>query len=163
MSLILDGTAGITFPSGSGTQAAQSKVLQVVQANTTSTTTTTSNSFVDTNLSAVITPLFTTSKILVLMASTIYFTRGSSQAGAKLQLVRGTTNLISQTDSSLFASGVGLTGIESIQQPFMQYLDNPSTTSATTYKIQFAVNTSTTGYFSWNGNPSYLTLMEIAV
>lgn len=166
MTTIVDGTTGITFPSTisgvSATQQYSGRVLQVVQATTTSTTTTTSNSFVDTNLSASITPTSSSSKIFVLMSSVIYFTRGSSQTGAKMQLVRGSTNLITQTDSSLFGSGNGLTGIEVIQQPIIQYLDSPATTSSTTYKIQFAVNTSTTGYFSWNGNSSYLTLMEIA-
>jgi hypothetical protein len=100
------------------------------------------------------------------MSTVIYFTRGSAGGGAKLALLRGSTGLISQTDSSLFMNAAAVASFESIVQPSVTYLDSPATTAATTYKMQFAVNPSggggTTGYFSWNGNPSYLTLMEVA-
>jgi hypothetical protein len=65
MSLILDGTGGITF-NNSTTQASAGQVLQVVSAQETSSTSTTSGSYVDMGtLSATITPKFATSKILV--------------------------------------------------------------------------------------------------
>jgi len=158
MALILSGDTGVPasgMPAGS--------VIQTVQATTTSTTTSTSTSFADTALTVNITPQFSTSKILVLVSATIYFNRASANSGAKIQLVRNSTNLISQTESSLFSGASGASGIECIQQPFMQYLDSPATTSSTTYKVQFGVNAGTTGYFSWNGNPSFITVMEIKV
>ena len=155
--------SGISASAGISTsKLGTGAVLQVVQASTTSTTTTTSNAFVDTSLSASITPLFSTSKILVNLTTIIYCTRGAFSAGGKMQLVRNSTNLITQSDSSVYMSATGASACEIIQQPTFQYLDSPATTSSTTYKIQFGVNSGTTGYFSWNGNPSYLTLTEIA-
>ena len=148
------GIAAASMPAGT--------ILQVVNATTTSTTSTTSNSFVDTNLTATITPTSSTSKIFVIMSTIIYFTRGSASGGGKLQLVRGATNLITQTDSSLFMTAASVASIESIVQPSVTYLDSPATTSATTYKMQVAANTGTTIYFSWNSNASFLTLMEVA-
>ena len=65
MSLVLDGSAGVTFPTGSGIQGAQSKVLQVVSATYATTTSTSSTSLVNTGLTASITPKFSTSKVLV--------------------------------------------------------------------------------------------------
>lgn len=137
-------------------------ILQVVNATTSSTTSTTSNSFVDTNLTATITPTSSTSKIFVIVSTIIYFTRASASGGGKLQLVRGATNLITQTDSSLFMTAASVASIESIVQPSVTYLDSPATTSATTYKMQVAANNGTTIYFSWNSNASFLTLMEVA-
>ena len=67
MTTIIDGSAGITFPNGSNAQAAPSKVLQVVTANTSGAVSTTSTSYVDTGLSCSITPLFSTSKILIMV------------------------------------------------------------------------------------------------
>jgi hypothetical protein len=157
-------SAGTKVLNSSGNPILQQtgSVLQVVNGTTTSTTSTTSNSFVDTNLTATITPTSSTSKIFVIVSTIIYFTRGSASGGGKLQLVRGATNLITQTDSSLFMTAASVASIESIVQPSVTYLDSPATTSATTYKMQVAANGGTTIYFSWNNNASFLTLMEIS-
>ena len=66
MSLIIDGTNGVTFPN-STTQASAGHVLQVVNATTTAGFTSSSNVLADTSITATITPKFATSSILILV------------------------------------------------------------------------------------------------
>jgi len=161
MSLILDGTAGVTFPSGSGTQAAQSKVLQVVNATYSTATNTSSNSFVNTGLSASITPLFSTSKILVIVDQGGCFQNGgATNAQFKLQLIRGSTSVI------VFDFGAGYSGTTApinVGSISTNYLDSPATTSTLTYQTQFlSYSNSTPVTVQTNGTTSTITLMEIA-
>jgi hypothetical protein len=159
MSVIIDGTAGITFPSGSGTQAAQSKVLQVVNASFTSAISTTSTSLVTTGYSASITPLFSTSKILVIFSASLG-NNTNTGSGLKLAIYRGGTNITSTTGYLLYSqvSGIGL-------YQTVQVYDSPATTSSTTYTPYYALSGSGTAYMQTNGTsdfPASLTLMEIA-
>lgn len=156
MTMTLDGTAGITFPSGSGTQAAQSKVLQVVNATSNVSTSTTSTSYVATSLTASITPLFSTSKIfMVVTAST-----GSSTTNVIYSTIyrNSSTNLAGGT-SCLSESGNNGGYSNNCS---MSFLDSPATTSSTTYTAYIRVNNST-GYW---GDSTFeianITLMEIA-
>ena len=134
-------------------------VVQVVQGSKNTVTNTTSTTFVDSGLTATISPHFATSKILV----TSSFGSGSqtSSAGMVMRLVRGSTELYYAGNA--YSSGGGSYGVTSVE-----YLDSPATTSATTYKIQFLTQASTvTCYFnptySGYGNPTaFITLMEIA-
>jgi hypothetical protein len=161
MSIVLDGTSGITFPSGSGTQAAQSKVLQVVQSTLGTQVNVTTTSFIDAGLSASITPLFSTSKILVLVSLNSSGNTGTLNSFIQAQIVRNSTVLsaFGLAGNSYAASGntvVGTLGVE--------YLDSPATTSSTTYKIQ--VNNfygNGTAFFNAYQGLSTITLMEIAV
>jgi len=159
MALTLDGTAGITFPSGSGTQAAQSKVLQVVNATYSTQTTTGSSTFSDTGLTASITPLFSTSKILVIVDQ-CGCCKADNQTRLMLQLVRASTVLYKIEDSGGYT---GTTTPNFFGSVSTNYLDSPSTTSSVTYKTQFASysNVITAGV-QQNGATSTITLMEIA-
>jgi len=105
-------------------------VLQVVQGTFgPSDTTTSSSSFIDTGLSASITPKFSTSKILVMVSQDIG--KQTNDLNAILQLVRGATalativNVYTASSASLLYINTGYT-----------YLDSPATTSSTTYKTQ---------------------------
>ena len=133
-----------TLPTGS--------VLQVVQELDTGNFSTTSSTYVDTNLSASITPISTTSKILVLVSQTGF--TGSSM-NTTFNLCRGST-VITEAYSQSNTSGYKFAG------NFINYLDSPSTTSAVTYKTQIKV-TASTFYINWsNAGRSTITLMEIA-
>jgi hypothetical protein len=160
MSVIIDGTAGITFPSGSGTQAAQSKVLQVVQAVwNTGAPSTTSTSFVTTGLAASITPLFSTSKVLIVVSTPI--TNTVVNGVTNLTVYRGGTNLGGNVNSAL--SSTSNTGSGYIWTPAsISYLDSPSTTSSTTYTLYFNTSSGGTAYALWGACTSMITLMEIA-
>jgi hypothetical protein len=115
-------------PSGGG-----GKVLQVVQATTTTGLNTSSTSYQNTSLSASITPSATTSKVLVIAMQVA--TIQASDRRSIHTLFRGDntgTDLSSgATDGMTTASNQ--TGGSSNYPFSMQYLDSPSTTSSTTY------------------------------
>jgi len=111
-----------TLPTGS--------VLQVVSASTTTNTSTTSSSFVAvTNLTASITPLFTTSKILILVNMNIYGASVGSEAVATIY--RAGSDLTSGNGFADVYAGSS----DFISQAPMFYLDSPATTSSTTYAV----------------------------
>ena len=145
----------LTLPDASGTVALQGgagvgKVLQVVQAIYNTEASTTSNTFADTGLTASITPSSATSKILVIYALG-YLCQDTNLGG--IQLLRDATVL----QSSIRA----VTGSHA-SYLHNEYLDSPSTTSSTTYKIQFNKNAGNAFLTCWNSQqPSTITLMEI--
>jgi hypothetical protein len=160
MSLILDGTSGLTFNNAT-TQNSGSKVLQVVNAYTATGTSTTSGTAVDTTLSATITPLFSTSKILILMSANAYTARASSisYGDAYLYIVRGSTQLVNGRTGINFNT-LTWTDMFAAQNCYV-YQDTPATTSATTYKMQISTSNSqnlTVPFQSF----ATMTLMEIA-
>lgn len=157
--LTVDSTSGITFPN-STTQASAGVVLQVVQATTTTYTTASSTSYVDTTLTASITPKFSTSKILIMVNQAIG-TSGSGNVG-NIKLVRNSTDIQTWGFGIFYTGSSDLYGYSS-----NNYLDSPATTSAVTYKTQFnrqgGTGTTRVQYSDANGNQvSTITLMEIA-
>ena len=173
MTFVVDGTNGLTFNDAT-TQASTAtnasnissgtlgkarlptgSVLQVVQATTGSTTTTTTSTYVDTALTASITPSSTTSKILV----TVYcgaVTKTANDLQMNFQILRGSTGIF--LASALNNNSAATSG----SNPTFVYLDSPSTTSATTYKVQIADRDNVgTVTFNQNGTAT-ITLMEIA-
>lgn len=104
------------------------KVLQVITTNKDDTFSTSSTSFVDvTGLSATITPSSTSNKILAIASVMV----GAGNAGADnyLRFLRGATTI---TNDFL----VRTNSISVCVHYSMWRLDDPGTTSATTYKIQ---------------------------
>ena len=168
-----NGNFELTLP-GTGNRGF-GKILQVVQTVKTDTFSTTSTSFADvTGLSASITPSSTSSKVLF-QYTTNY---SHKQSYAHFQLVRGSTSLlIGDADSSRGRSTFGAwlpnnSDVEYEGNVFSgSYLDSPSTTSATTYKIQMRVSQNT-GYLNrlqGDGDAAYtprmassIILMEVA-
>jgi len=162
MAMIIDGTNGLTF-NNSTVQASAGQVLQVVNATTSTETSSTTSTYVDTTLTATITPKFATSKILVIVHQNGISKNGSSVAeDMKLKLLRGSTDI---TVLSLYSLYTGTTMSLYGQTLSTCYLDSPATTSATTYKTQFAAaeNAGTVSVQKNGGNSvSTITLMEIA-
>ena len=117
-------------------------IVQVQQGTYSGSQTLTSASLVDIGLSVAITPTASTSKILIQAQVCAMVDSSSSYYGGYLQLIRGST-AIAQGDAagSRNRVTVGISGddntINSNVVPIL-YLDSPSTTSATTYKIQCA-------------------------
>jgi hypothetical protein len=141
-----------TLPTGS--------VLQVVNGTTSVQNGNATSTFIDTGLTATITPKFTTSKILVLVSQNgVYRTGSNAGQAVQIKLVRGSTAI------NLFSVGSGYTGtaIENTVNSSTCYLDSPATISATTYKTQYAayVNTSA-AYVQTFSETSSITLLEIA-
>ena len=162
MSMIIDGTNGITFNNAT-TQASAGSVLQVVNAIYSTQVGTTSNSFIDTGLTATITPKFSTSKILVIVDQTGIGKGGGSGNYIQLKLVKNSTTLAYFESLGTFTNAAGLNYIGSCS---MNYLDSPATTSATTYKTQFTNGDNVNPVYVQTLNgfqaSSTITLMEIA-
>ncbi len=136
------------FPAGS--------VLQVVNATTSTQVSISSASYTDTGLTATITPTSATSKILVLVSqSGVNGTAASN--GVNVQLLRGASSI------SVFAIAMAYATGDILATASVCYLDSPATTSATTYKTQFARYTGSSAVRTQeNGSMSTITLMEIA-
>jgi hypothetical protein len=159
------GTNTLTLPALTGTiltNKTVGTVLQVVQA-TTSTETTTSNSiasYVDTTLTASITPTSASSKVLVFVNhGTITKSSGSANNRVFLRLLRDATVI------SLFGNGLNYTAtaLEVRSSASFAYLDSPATTSSTTYKTQFANGDAGANVaVQTNSSMSSIILMEIA-
>jgi hypothetical protein len=160
----------ITIPSGAtlsnlGTATGFGKVLQVVSTTKTDSFSTTSATLVDiTGLSATITPTNTSSKIMVLSS---FIGSNASDSADAFQLVRDSTNIGVSTDGAVAnqTSVCGSGATSNIYSASIMFLDNPSTTSSTTYKVQ-ARRTSGTLYIGRNVSGNYggiatITVMEI--
>ena len=66
-------------------------IVQVVHGTKSGEVTTTSTSFVDTGVTATITPKFNTSKILVIIDQPYHMSRSSSKCGGGFKVFRGST------------------------------------------------------------------------
>ena len=152
-------STGIAMASGktlTGDAVSNGKILQVVSAVNSTFVTTTSSSFVDTGLTLNITPTATSSKILIIMSASIGNTSGGANTSAAI--VRGSTEIETFSrvafDSSNHAN---------VQNSFV-FLDTPSTTSATTYKLQYKASGGNARFndSSVADPASTITLMEVA-
>ena len=149
------GIAKASMPTGS--------VLQVVTGSTSTQVTNSTSTYTDTGLTATITPLFSSSKILILTNIQGLFKSSDNNSNRlALRLFRGATAL-DTADGVLFTSGTSIY----LRTTFgHSYYDTPSTTSATTYKWQFN-NTENVASVAVqkdsNSGTSQIILMEIAV
>ena len=137
-------------------------VLQVVNVTYSTSITTTSTTYVDTGLTASITPSSSTNKILVLVDMADVGKSGGTGTGGygKINIVRNSTQLI---EISKQYGYTGNTNPNSIGSVSSNYLDSPATTSSTTYKIQYALAGSNgTMEVNASNGTSTITLMEIA-
>jgi len=144
---IADGTNGqVIKTNGSGVLSfgadTGGKVLQVIQAVKTDRQTSTSDSFIDiTGLSASITPSATSSKVLVQVNLTFGGTKDRYSFG---RVLRDSTAIdIAPNVGARESLGFSLqnhtqdtTSDNKVQTMSYFFLDSPSTTSATTYKVQ---------------------------
>ena len=152
------------------------QVVQTVKTDTFSTTSPAETAFVDTGLSVAITPSATSSKILILWNMQI---GASGDNVTYMRLQRGSTDiLLADTSSTRVrtsqAQGGGYGSGWKIDVVAGQYLDSPSTTSATTYKWVWASNGTATAYMNRSGRDhtttndedarttSSITAMEVA-
>jgi hypothetical protein len=136
------------------------KVLQVVMGSTSTSTRNSTSTYADTTLTATITPSASTSKVLVFaFQNGAYKSLAAINNGLMLRLVRGATSIAVFAEYGFWTN----TGIFNGGGISVGYLDTPATTSATTYKTQFAnVNNSAEVGVQVNGTElSTIILMEI--
>ena len=137
--------------------------LQVVNGTTSTQVSANSSTWVDTTLSATITPSSTSSKILVIVQQN-GCGKTTGDVTLQLRLLKDSTTLF-EFESAGGWTGSGATNL--FGTCGTAYLDSPSTTSAVTYKTQMtAFSPSSIVYTQFNvgsGTPtSTITLMEIA-
>ena len=111
-------------------------IIQVVQTTKTDTFTTTSTSFTDiTGMSVSITPSSTSNKILI----SVDINYGGGNFNFYCNLLRGST-ILNAPSSGNNPCTVSLCGITNTTYQILNssifFLDSPSTTSSTTYKLQ---------------------------
>jgi hypothetical protein len=160
----------ITIPSGatitnSGTATGFGKVLQVVNVNFSSTASTSGSTFVDTGLSASITPSSASNKIFILASFGVGMYPSGVAAYPKFQVVRDSTALTDTRKIILNRDDASRPNYQFGSVVSINFLDSPSATSSTTYKIQYRNDASSGGtlYINPDGTESSnLTLMEIA-
>ena len=121
----------------------------------------TSSTYADTGLTATITPTSASSTILVI--SNCAIGKDTNNTGVSLRLLRGATTIKEFARRSAANGG----NAENFVGTFSHsYIDSPATTSATTYKVQFAsynnsANAIVSSNFGGVSEVSTILLMEI--
>ena len=161
------GTTVLTLPAVSGTVLTTTSpkagnVIQVVQGTYSTETTTTSfqPTFVDTGLTASITPTSSSSKILVI-AQIASPAKNGAITSIYMRLVRDSTTILDVGKGWIAYNNTtasnGMAGCP------LNYLDSPATTSSTTYKVQITnENSGGTVRAQGSNTTSTIILMEIA-
>jgi hypothetical protein len=140
-------------PAGGG------KVLQVVYGTTSTNADSTSTSYADTGLTATITPSAASSKILVIVnQSGINKNSNNTENATSIQTLRGATQIAEVGNIAYTNSALNLRSATYS----VSVLDEPATTSATTYKTQFKnLAASATVSVQASSSKSTIILMEI--
>jgi hypothetical protein len=160
MALILSGDTGVPasgMPTGS--------VIQTVLGSITGQVSTTSGSYASSGLTASITPIATTSKILItVMLNDVAINSTSNHYWATIYR-NNTTNLSTASNGglaySLYALYATTNGGNAQTNGNISFLDSPATTSATTYTVYHGTDGGATGAMNWNNQISYIILQEI--
>ena len=179
--MTIDSAGKPAFPNGG-----VGKILQVKNAIKTDTQSVTNGTFVDiTGLSISITPSSSSNKILfrgyVALSSVANSTMAIKIFRDSTEIGKSTADSTAANNSTATAKGLNISSVTSttrqqMHQVQFEVLDSPSTTSATTYKVQFAeihlynyesvtayVNRPHTGMGSMqHGVISSTTVMEVA-
>jgi hypothetical protein len=148
------------------------KVLQVVYGSYATQSSSTSTTYADSGLSLSITPSSASSKVLVFISQNLGMDRGGFGQYVRLQLLRGSTS-ISELGGGTYKQAWGMEAYDGgvtynkiVGAYPVEYLDSPSSTSAVTYKTQFAIGQqpggpTATAYVQPDSNKSTIILMEI--
>jgi hypothetical protein len=134
------------------------KVLQVVMGTYTTSSSTTSTSYADTGLTASITPSSASSKVLVLVAQNGYGKASNGDAKIRTRLLRGATSIAQISSEAGYMSTASAIQLATLG---VSYLDEPATTSSTTYKTQWASSNGAALYGQNGSEVSSIILLEI--
>ena len=134
---------------------ATGRVLQVVSATYSTQVANTTGGFIDTGLSVAITPSSSSSKVYIALSQQSIYNTAENE-GVTCKLLRGSTDICTFVLYSSYGAVPDFNG-ESCN-----FLDTPSTTSATTYKVQFAPTTGSAQVRAQaNGSTSTIMALEI--
>ena len=131
------GTSQLVDGAVTSAKLSSGKILQVVQGTANTQVATTSVGYVDTGLSASITPSSSSNKILILVQQSFRLFQSSSTVGGNIKLLRDTTDIYNETkDFGVYMRADGSTVIQQYNSYCLNYLDSPSSTSSIAYKTQ---------------------------
>jgi len=145
----------------------QGKIAQVISGTTTTSVSVSgNNTYVDTGLTASITPSATSSKILILLSQAVKLSsnNGTNENQGNLKLLRDSTNIFeTPNNSDLRVSADYNSNNELIigMRQAVNILDTPSTTSAITYKTQLQKRYGVAAIAQDSSSPSHIILMEV--
>jgi len=157
----LSGMTTASLPALGSAQMPTGSVLQVVHGGTASQVTNNSQTFANSGLEASITPVSTSSKILVFISQNIHKGGINQIDQMQLNITRDGTQLVQWAAEVLHDNGgLGHFDIYASQT----YLDSPSSTSSLVYRTQFRrrLATSASMQVQYAASRSSITLMEIA-
>lgn len=121
-----------------GTAGGGGKILQVVMGSTTSQTTSSTSTWIDTTLTASITPSASTSKVLVLVAQNGCNKSANTDTSMGLKLMRSTPSGFTElAQFAIYSLYTNSSAYNDGHHQGISYLDSPATTSSLTYKTQF--------------------------
>ena len=132
-------------------------VLQAVTATDGTGLSSSSTSYIDTGLSASITPSSSSNKVLVLVSMGVFGADASGSAGAAHKLLRDSTDLVIHSSNGAH----GMSGYIYTAGTSFTYLDSPSSTSSLTYKVQFKSNGGE-NFVTDNGSTAVMNLLEVS-
>ena len=165
------GTSQLVDGAVSSSKLSSGKVLQVVSVVDDTDVTVNNQTYTDTGLTANITPISTSSKVLVMVIHAVLISSGAGSTFGGIKLLRGSTDIFNPNSSNStgpFAIGNNLYSSNYLFSP-MQFLDSPNSTAQQSYKTQCR-DYSTTGasYIRINypgssvTGKSVMTLMEVS-
>ena len=156
---VLTVAAGV--PSWATPATATSKVVQIVYASINTTVNSSTNSYVDTLLTATITPTSASNKVLVFVEQNGLY-KDTTNVSGSLKIVRASTDILVFSTNYGYNGSSGAGSQQQIGGAGASYLDAPATTSATTYKTMFKAN-SASAYVGVQQDNEYstITLMEV--
>jgi len=162
MTTYLEDTNRLEVYTGSsyqGVPLGTGSIVQVINAVGTATEVSSSTTtYVDVGLSATITPRYTNSTILV-MANTNFLKNTTSASNAvNYRIVRDATTILTVQNNFLTGTTTEMNG-----NVYLTHLDSPATTSATTYKAQFANAVNSAVVIANRYMAGRITLMEVLV
>jgi len=160
--------SGVLLPTAAGTLDRLERagnVLQVVYGETSSQVSLSTNSYVDSGLTATITPTSSTSKVLVLIDQSCVWAQNAGSGGMGIRVLRDLTVINEPPATTIPLSDY----IAQATQHYFKYtptiLDSPATTSAVTYKTQGRLAAAASASFqagSTTKGTSRIVLMEVA-
>jgi|13_taG_2_1085334.scaffolds.fasta_scaffold25330_2 hypothetical protein len=140
-------------------------ILQVAYGGTSSQVSISTTSYVDSGLTATITPTSSTSKVLVLIDQSCEWTNTGGSGGMGIRVLRDLTIINEPQATSVPLSDYIAQATQHYFRHTATILDSPATTSAVTYKTQGRLGGATSANFqagSTTKGTSRIVLMEVA-
>ena len=133
---------------------------QIVSATYSTEQSSTDTTYIDTGLTASITPVSTANKVLIVVAQAGVDKAAPNQVGVNLKLLRDSTDLIT---FGVRCGNNNTSGPNNVGGVPCVYVDSPASVSAVTYKTQFNSQNGSTGYVQAVSATSSIVLIEVVV